>query len=139
VLMNERVAIGDAAHGGASFDLAGIPDRLAGRVGAVGPDIQQAVLGRDPERELVVLAHQPVQIRMTAPVGPGLQLSGHTHGGQLYPFGELARLSQPYIAGLHRHEPTPMQIYVSCGTGFWGPPLRVRAPAEIALLRLHSV
>jgi hypothetical protein len=64
-----------------------------------------------------------------------LQLSGHTHGGQIWPFGALVRLNQPYIAGLHRHDDTT-QIYVSRGTGYWGPPMRLFCPAEITKLVL---
>jgi len=140
VLTNQRVSIGDSTQGGASFDLAGVPDCRAAHIGgAVGPDIRRALVGRDPERELVVLAHQPVQIDAISQAGAGLQLSGHTHGGQLYPFGSITRLAQPYLAGLHRHDPTPTQIYVSRGTGFWGPPMRVLAPAEVTLVRLHAV
>jgi predicted MPP superfamily phosphohydrolase len=139
VLMNERIALGDATVRGAQFDLGGIPDHRAAHNSAVGPDAHAVTLGRDPERELVMLAHQPVQIAQTAQVGTGLQLSGHTHGGQLYPFGAVALLAQPYLAGLHRHPETDTQVYVSRGTGFWGPPMRVLAPAEIALVRLHSV
>ncbi|HEX4354222.1 MAG TPA: metallophosphoesterase, partial [Polyangiales bacterium] len=138
VLMNERIALGDAAISGAQFDLAGIPDHRAGVRSTVAPNAREATRGRDPERELVMLAHQPVQIADTAPVGAGLQLSGHTHGGQLYPFGAVALLSQPYLAGLHLHEPSGTQVYVSRGTGFWGPPMRVLAPAEISLIRLYS-
>jgi predicted MPP superfamily phosphohydrolase len=135
VLINSRLAIGDA---GASFDLVGLPDFHAGRVGAEEPQIEKAIMGRDPERELIVLAHQPVQIQQAAIAGAGLQLSGHTHGGQLYPFGALTRLVQPYLAGLYRHTGTDTQIYVSRGSGFWGPPMRVLAPAEISLLRLSA-
>jgi len=135
VLLNQRVEIGDA---GASFDLVGLPDFHAGRVGAEEPQISKAIFGRDPERELIVLAHQPVQIQHAAIAGAGLQLSGHTHGGQLFPFGALTRLVQPYLAGLYRHTGTDTQIYVSRGSGFWGPPMRVLAPAEIALLRLSA-
>jgi hypothetical protein len=138
VLMNERVAIGDAAPIGAQFDLAGIPDHRAGGPGELAPSARAATEGRDPERELIVLAHQPVQIADVAPTGAGLQLSGHTHGGQLYPFGALTLLSQPYLAGLYHHEPSHTQVYVSRGTGFWGPPMRVLAPAEIARIRLVS-
>jgi len=135
VLINSRLPIGDA---GASFDLVGLPDFHAGRVGAEEPQIAKAIMGRDPERELIVLAHQPVQIQQVAIAGAGLQLSGHTHGGQLYPFGALTGLVQPYLAGLYRHTGTDTQIYVSRGSGFWGPPMRVLAPAEISLLRLSS-
>ncbi|HEX9297170.1 MAG TPA: metallophosphoesterase, partial [Polyangiaceae bacterium] len=90
---------------------------------------------RDPERELILLAHQPSQIVHAARAGVGLQLSGHTHGGQIWPFGALVRLSQPYIAGLHRHDAST-QIYVSRGTGYWGPPMRLWCPAEITKLVL---
>jgi len=139
VLMNERIALGDAAVSGAQFDLVGVPDYRAGTAGGLAPDARAATRGRDEQRELVVLAHQPIQISDAARVGAGLQLSGHTHGGQLFPFGALvAAFAQPYLAGLHRHEATETQIYVSRGTGFWGPPMRVLAPAEITLLRLHS-
>lgn len=138
VLLNNRLEIGDASTVGASFDLVGLPDFHAGRVGAEEPQIAKAILGRDPERELIVLAHQPVQIQHAAIAGAGLQLSGHTHGGQLFPFGALTRLVQPYLAGLYRHTGTGTQIYVSRGSGFWGPPMRVLAPAEIALIRLSA-
>ena len=137
VLMNERVVIGDASPGGAQFDLAGIPDHRAGHFGGLAADARAATAGRDEERELVMLAHQPVQIAETSRVGAGLQLSGHTHGGQLYPFGAVALFAQPYLAGLHHHPASNTQVYVSRGTGFWGPPMRVFAPAEIALIRLQ--
>lgn len=128
VLLNERTAIGDR---GASFDLAGLPDRHGHWFSqAHKPDISKVNDGRDPERELVVLAHQPSQVDDAADGGAGLQLSGHTHGGQLWPFGTITRLSQPYLSGLHLHRGRT-QIYVTRGTGFWGPPMRVLAPAEI--------
>jgi predicted MPP superfamily phosphohydrolase len=138
VLMNERIALGDASQHGAQFDLAGVPDHRALGASGIGPDAHAATLGRDPERELVMLAHQPVQIAQTSRVGTGLQISGHTHGGQIFPFGAVALLAQPYHAGLYRHTPGGSQIYVSRGTGFWGPPMRVLAPAEISVIRLHS-
>ena len=67
--------------------------------------------------------------------GVSLTLSGHTHGGQIWPFSWIVALVQPYLAGLHREGDA--QIYVSRGTGFWGPPMRVFAPPEIAVLTLH--
>lgn len=128
VLRNERVELGDR---GASFDLAGIDDEWAGRhIKGHGPDLQKALQGRDPERELVLLAHQPAAILKAAEAGVGLQLSGHTHGGQLFPFNLFVPLAQPYVSGLHRHG-DGTQIYVSCGTGYWGPPMRLGAPAEV--------
>jgi uncharacterized protein len=121
-LDNERIDLD-------GIDIAGIQD-LAGR-----PDLAQALAGRDPERELILLAHRPRMIDAATRAGVGLQLSGHTHGGQIQPFGAFVRLSEPYIAGLHRHTPAT-QIYVSRGTGYWGPPMRLFAPAEIARIIL---
>lgn len=137
VLQNERVVLGDRSSAGAQFDLAGVPDQHAARFPPfVGPNPQSAVAGRDVERELVVLAHQPVQIYDVAQVAPGLQLSGHTHGGQMVPFDALTALVQPYVAGLHHHPGGDSQVYVSRGSGYWGPPMRVDAPAEITAVRL---
>jgi hypothetical protein len=128
VLQNERVSIGDK---GASFDLAGIPDHSArGLAAPHAPDFARAFAGRDPERESILLAHQPVQIHLSRGHDLGLQLSGHTHGGQLWPFGALVLAAQPYLHGLHTHSGRT-QIYVSRGVGYWGPPMRVGNPAEI--------
>lgn len=133
VLRNERVSLGDA---GASFDLAGIDDEWAVRYGrGHGADVAKAVAGRDVERELVLLAHQPKAVLRAAGAGVGLQISGHTHGGQIWPFTGLVHLAQPYVAGLHRHD-EDTQIYVSRGTGFWGPPMRLGAPAEVTKIVL---
>jgi uncharacterized protein len=131
VLTNERVSIGD---NGASFDLAGVPDLTAKRSGFEPPQLDRALAGRDPERELVLLAHQPKALIEAAEKGVGLQLSGHTHGGQVWPFGAVVALTQPFISGFHRRGNT--SIYVSCGTGYWGPPMRVGAPAEITRIVL---
>ena len=131
VLRNEHVAIGGAD----GFDLAGVDDWSSKRFGGDhGPDLARALAGRDESRELVLLAHQPKQIHEAAAKGVGLQLSGHTHGGQIFPWGLFVRLDQPFIAGLDRLQDT--MIYVSRGTGFWGPPMRVGAPSEISLLEL---
>jgi len=138
VLSNERVSLGDAHVAGAQFDLIGLPDLAGFKRGPVGPDIEAAAHGRDTTRELVVLAHQPIQIAASVRAGAGLQLSGHTHGGQLNPFGAVAAaLSQGYVSGLHQHPSTDTKIYVSRGSGFWGPPMRVFAPAEITCIRLY--
>jgi predicted MPP superfamily phosphohydrolase len=133
VLRNERTVVGDAS---ASFDLAGVDDFKAGRFGHE-PDLAGTVKGRDPERELVLLAHQPAEIEQAARHAVGLQLSGHTHGGQIWPFNNLVGLANPYVAGLHRHGPHT-QIYVSCGTGYWGPPMRLGAPAEVTKVVLPT-
>ena len=132
-LRNERVSMG---NGRASFDLAGVDDWAAFGKGH-GPDLSGALAGRDPARELVLLAHQPKQIHEAAEHGVGLQLSGHTHGGQIVPWNFFVRLQQGrFVAGLTQIGET--QIYVSRGTGFWGPPMRVGAPAEITLLELFA-
>jgi predicted MPP superfamily phosphohydrolase len=133
VLRNERVAIG----GDEGFDLAGIDDWSAHQFGhGHGADLPRALEGRDPNRALVLLAHQPRAIVEAATLGVGLQLSGHTHGGQMFPWNFFVRLQQPYVAGLYDHGGA--KIYVSSGTGYWGPPMRVGAPAEITHVELVS-
>jgi predicted MPP superfamily phosphohydrolase len=135
VLRNERVSIG---NDGASFDLAGTDDHSAKRFGyGHGEDLPKALGGRDPERELVLLAHQPKTILEAQDHGVGLQLSGHTHGGQIWPWTYLVRLQQPVVAGLAKFGKS--LVYVSSGTGYWGPPMRLGAPAEITELTLRSV
>ena len=127
VLRNERVTLGDDA---ASIDLAGVDDWSAKRFGdGHGADLQQALRGRDSTRELVLLAHQPKAVAEAAEHGVGLVLSGHTHGGQLWPLGYLVALDQPFVAGLHRVRET--WAYVSEGTGYWGPPMRLGTRGEI--------
>jgi uncharacterized protein len=134
VLRNERVSIGTDA---ASFDLAGVDDHSAkGHADGHGEDLPKALAGRDPTRELVLLAHQPRTIFEAQDHGVGLQLSGHTHGGQLWPWTYLVRLQQPVVAGLARFGKS--LVYVSRGTGYWGPPMRLGAPSEITELTLRS-
>ncbi len=133
VLRNERVTIGD---GEASYELAGIDDPTGRHMAeGHGPNLERALAGLAAEREVVLLAHQPVAIYEAAKRGVGLQLSGHTHGGQIWPWGYLVRFQQPFVQGLATYGPT--QIYVSRGTGYWGPPMRLGAPAEITLIELR--
>lgn len=129
VLRNEHVRIG----GEDGFDLAGIDDHTAHGDGH-GSDLPRALDGRDKERACVLLAHQPKGIELADELGVDLQLSGHTHGGQMFPWNFAVRLQQPFVAGLHRL--SRAQIYVSKGTGYWGPPMRVGAPAEITEIEL---
>jgi predicted MPP superfamily phosphohydrolase len=133
VLRNERVLIGEGAD---SFDLAGIEDRSALRHGGMSPvdAVARALAGRDPTRELVLLAHQPRSFFDATAFDVGLQLSGHTHAGQVWPFNYLVRLQQPFLAGLHQRGRS--QIYVSSGTGYWGPPMRLGTAAEITHVTL---
>lgn len=122
VLRNDRVTLRDA------IELAGVDDSTATE------DVPRAVHGRDPARPLVLLAHHPRTIERAMKAGVDLQLSGHTHGGQLLPLGWLARLFDPKVAGLAKFGST--WLYVSEGTGFWGPPLRVGTRCEIAAITL---
>ncbi len=138
VLRNERVAIGD---GSASLDLAGVHDWSSHGLGGGNEiDLGRALAERDPDRALVLLAHQPRGIGDAVRAGVELQISGHTHGGQIVPFNLLVRAIYPYVKGLHRHEEDGRagQIFVSRGTGYWGPPLRLGAPPEIAKIILTS-
>jgi predicted MPP superfamily phosphohydrolase len=132
VLVNERVAIG----GEAGFDLAGVEDISAHGFEGHRPDLPRALQGRDPSRALVLLAHQPKAIVEAERLGVDLQLSGHTHGGQIFPWMYAVGLDQPYVSGLHDHGNA--KIYVSCGTGYWGPPMRLGAPAEITHIELRA-
>lgn len=132
-LRNECVAIGDGAAG---FDLVGVDDHRAHLVGDARSDLARALAGRDPERPAVLLAHDPATFGRARREAVDLQLSGHTHGGQIWPFRWFVRLATPYVAG--RFRDGRAQLYVSCGTGFWGPPLRLGAPAEITEIALHA-
>jgi len=126
VLRNERVDID-------GLDLAGVNDVTGGSYGD-GPDMAAALGGRDAARPVVLLAHQPIQVHDAARQGVDLQLSGHTHGGQMVPFNLLVKLQQPVVAGLATVDGT--QVYVTNGAGFWGPPVRVGAPPDISVIEL---
>jgi uncharacterized protein len=135
VLRNERVSL---TRGGAAFDLAGIDDRTAAGSGLPGhgADLDAALDGRDDATPVVLLAHQPVMVDQAAAAGVDLQLSGHTHGGQLWPFDYAIRLDQPAVEGLSRHGDT--QLYVTRGAGYWGPAVRVGARPEVTVVELRS-
>ena len=126
VLSNEHRVV---ERGSGRMVLAGVTDLSA------ESDPAAAVAGAPPSDVRVLLAHQPRSAYAAQAAGYDLQLSGHTHGGQYFPFNLLVRLFQPFVAGLHRLE--SMWLYVSRGTGYWGPPLRLCAPAEITLLELQ--
>lgn len=126
-LLNQRVPI---KHAGQTFNLVGINDLMGQRMGALPADIPLAFAECDPELPTIVLAHQPKTIELVAAQRCDLMLSGHTHGGQIFPFGFLVMIDQPYLSGLHQHNPQ-QQIFVSRGAGYWGPPLRFLAPNEI--------
>lgn len=133
VLQNERVTI---ARDGASFELAGVPDWRGADFGdAHRPRLADTLDGRDPAKALVLLAHQPRQFPEAAALGVSLQLSGHTHGGQVWPFTLVVRAVEPFAAGLYVRGRS--RLYVSRGTGWWGPALRLGAPMELTVLTLR--
>ncbi len=135
VLRNERAEI---RRGPAVLHLAGCDDRTAAASGVPGHgfDLDAALAGRGPDEPVVLLVHQPVMVTHAARAGVDLQISGHTHGGQLWPITHVALVDQPVLAGLSRVGPT--WLYVTRGTGFWGPAVRVGSPPEVTLLTLRA-
>ena len=131
-LRNESTVI---RRGAAAFDLVGVND-VAGEKRSDPPDFDRALSGVDASRPTILLAHQPVQVKEAAARGVDLQLSGHTHGGQIWPFHYIVRAVQPSLAGLSTVDET--QLYVTRGAGFWGPPLRIAAPPDITVLSLEG-
>jgi predicted MPP superfamily phosphohydrolase len=126
-------------RGGDRLVVAGVDDRTAAGSGLAGhrADHAAALAGADPDLPVLLLAHQPRQVGAAVGHGVDLQISGHTHGGQIWPFHYLVRLDQPTVSGLSRHGDRT-QLYTSNGTGFWGPPLRIFARSEITLLTLRA-
>lgn len=133
VLTNQHAVL---SHDGVQLVLAGVNDFGAAAFDAAQASDPVAALRGAPVAAAlrVLLAHQPRSAATAAQAGFDLQLSGHTHGGQFWPWKYLVPLQQPYVAGLHRHE--RMWVYVSRGTGYWGPPMRLGAPSEITRIRL---
>lgn len=130
-LRNQRVDVGGA------FQLAGVDDRQSAMLDGTGEDLTGVLDGRDEDRPLILLAHQPLVFPAAAEAGVDLQLSGHTHGGQIIPFQLMIRLVYSrFVSGLYRSGNA--QLHVSPGTGFWGPPIRVGAPAEITVLEIRA-
>ncbi|MEU8239329.1 metallophosphoesterase [Actinoplanes missouriensis] len=127
-LRNERVEI-------AGLDLAGVND-LGGAEHGDAPDFARALGDRDTTRPVVLMAHQPVAARDAAPFGVDLQISGHTHGGQMAPFNLLVRLEQPVVSGFGNVDGVP--VYVTNGAGYWGPPVRVGAPPQVTVIELRA-
>lgn len=126
VLENSAVKIND-------FYIAGVYDLFGYRANTHVPDITKAMGAIPPDAPTLLLAHQPKYVEYLEGFTPSLILSGHTHGGQLWPFGYLVSLAQPYLKGLYslgnnRH------IYVNSGIGFWGPPMRLGSHSEITCI-----
>lgn len=131
VLENENLVIDG------TLNLVGITDLMGRRMNLLQPDLHKAMLGVDKKLPTVLLAHQPKITNELQNEKIDLILSGHTHGGQIFPFGLLVLLDQPYLSGLYPHS-EKTQIFVSSGTGYWGPPIRVLAESEIVNIRLSS-
>ncbi|TQS47153.1 metallophosphoesterase [Cryptosporangium phraense] len=134
-LHNRHVVV---ERGGDRLVVAGVDDVTAKGSGLPGhrTDLPKALDGADQNLPVLLLAHQPKFVKHAAEAGIDLMVSGHTHGGQMWPFNFLVRLDQPVVRGLSRHGATT-QLYTSGGTGFWGPPFRVFAPSEITVLTLR--
>ena len=134
-LHNRHVVV---ERGGDRLVVAGVDDATARGSGldGHGADLDAALAGTDPTLPVLLLAHQPKQVAEAIRAGVDLQISGHTHGGQIWPFNFMVRLDQPSVHGLSAHGERT-QLYTSRGTGFWGPPFRVFAPSEITELTLR--
>ena len=135
ILLNEFRMI---HRGQGSLVLAGVTDYRGGNfLHTHRSDPGKAVAGAPAADVKILLAHQPKSIFDAASAGFDLQISGHTHGGQFFPWNLIVGLNQPFIHGLHKYKNT--HIYVSRGTGYWGPPVRVGAPSEITLIKLRPL
>jgi predicted MPP superfamily phosphohydrolase len=131
-LRNENTLI---RRGAGAFTLAGVND-IAGAQHSDPPDFDRALSGADASGPTILLAHQPVMVDDAAGRGVDLQLSGHTHGGQMWPFHYIVRAVQPSLAGLSTVGDT--QLYVTRGAGFWGPPVRIGARPDITVVSLQA-
>jgi len=132
VLLNEHVVLD---HDGAKLAVAGVTDYSAHHFDpSHKSDPYAAVAGAPADALKVLLAHQPRSASSAADAGYHLQLSGHTHGGQFWPWNFFVRLQQPFTAGLNRLG--RMWVYINRGAGYWGPPMRFGVPSEITLIRL---
>ena len=132
VLNNEHQII---TRDGADIIVAGVTDystRDMGTPHAFSP--KQSLQGAPEGLTKILLAHQPASYKHAHEAGFHLQLSGHTHAGQYFPFNMMIGLFQRYYKGLNRHE--DMWVYVNQGTGYWGPPMRTGVPSEITLITL---
>jgi predicted MPP superfamily phosphohydrolase len=135
VLMNEHVVL---THREQQIVVAGVTDYSAHHFDPRHRSDPSVALQGAPASAAVkiLLAHQPRSAVAAAAAGFHLQLSGHTHGGQFWPWNHFVRFQQPFTAGLNRLQ--DLWVYTSRGTGYWGPPKRFGAPSEITRIRLVS-
>ena len=134
VLVNEHDVV---QRGRGRAVIAGVTDSMGGRFhpGHVS-DPMKAISGAPEANVKLLLAHRPQSVFDAVRAGFDVQLSGHTHGGQIFPWSLLVPLMEPYVSGLHTHQ--GMWIYVSRGTGYWGPPVRVGQPSEVTVITLTA-
>lgn len=133
ILINENSILDD------KINIAGIADFMGWRVGYLEPNFEQTFAHINPNLPTILLAHQPKAVRFLEDSYDKVDLvvSGHTHGGQIFPFSLAMLLQQPYISGLHTFNNTHQtKVYVSQGAGFWGPPMRIGSEREISVLNL---
>jgi len=128
LLLNESITIDEL-----KLNIVGVTDLFGYRVNLLEPDIDKAFQECNIDYQTILLAHQPKFIEELKAYKPDLILSGHTHGGQIWPFNHLVKLQQPYVKGLHQLS-NGSTIYVNSGIGFWGPPMRLNSQAEIAYI-----
>jgi len=132
VLENESVVVDGR------INLAGIYDLRGDRYGYFKPDLAKALGDRNNDLPTILLSHQPKVVeQITENDNVDLVISGHTHGGQIFPFGLFVLIDQPYLYGLYKHS-DKTQVFVSSGAGYWGPPLRILAPSEVVKLTLKG-
>lgn len=134
VLINEHRVL---EKNGERLVLGGVTDISAGRmVPEHSSDPAASLTGAPEGAARILLAHQPLSVYQAAEAGYDCQLSGHTHGGQYFPYSKLIAVVQPFVAGLYRYDRT--WLYVNRGTGYWGPPIRLGSPAEITEFTLSG-
>ncbi|MFT4148226.1 MAG: metallophosphoesterase [Micrococcaceae bacterium] len=133
VLHNKNMQI---QYQGGTMTIAGIDDRSAAQyhIAGQGANIKAALQGVDHSQAILLVAHQPKQVSDAIAQKVDLQVSGHTHGGQIWPFQYFVPLDQPLLEGLKNFNGT--QLFVTRGAGTWGPPMRLFAPSEINMLTL---
>lgn len=135
MLTNEHAVL---EHKGARVVIAGVPDHKACHmISGMTSNPESSLVNAPQEAFKILLAHQPSSHRAASAAGFHLQLSGHTHGGQFFPFSMIVRLAERFVKGLYRFQ--SLWIYVNRGTGYWGPPIRFLVPAEITLISLQRV
>jgi len=124
------------SHNDSQFLIAGVPDRKASRMlDNLSSSPSLALDGAPNDVYKILLAHQPSSHEDAEKAGFHLQLSGHTHGGQFFPFTLIVRLAEKFVKGLYQHK--GLWVYVNRGTGYWGPPIRFLVPAEVTIISLH--